>query len=204
MVWITAHLDSTAMQSDEPYAAHSDPAPGADDDASGTAAVLATAAALKALAETATPTRTIRFALFNAEEHGLAGSGNFAIAAANAGLRIDAVFQHDMIGYLPADADRRFEIHCGHRPNPMVEERSVPLADLIAASAAVFGELGEAEIYVTPDIPNREDPADGRSDHSSFQQCGFPAVIACENFFAGTVEEPDLGVLINQTYHKNT
>ena len=49
LVLITAHLDSTAASS-PPYDAVSDPAPGADDDATGTAAVLAAAAIIRDLA----------------------------------------------------------------------------------------------------------------------------------------------------------
>ena len=74
MIWITAHLDSTAG-GEGGYRPGRDPAPGADDDASGAAAVIAIAEALRALAKTTRPKRTIRFALFNAEEHGLVGSG---------------------------------------------------------------------------------------------------------------------------------
>ena len=187
MIWITAHLDSTA-QGEGGYRPGRDPAPGADDNASGSAAVVAIAEALTTLAKTTRPTRTIRFALFNAEEHGLVGSGHFARAAAAAGLRIDAVLQHDMIGFRSTPTDRRFEIHYGHHANPAIEQRSQPLAELVAACAAMFDELADAEIYFTR--PTRDDPADSRSDHSSFQRNGFPATMVSENFFGGTVARP--------------
>ena len=74
---MTAHLDSTAAQS-LPYDEATDPAPGADDDASGVAAVLALAEGFAALAATSPPARTLRFVLFNAEEEGLVGSRAYA------------------------------------------------------------------------------------------------------------------------------
>jgi hypothetical protein len=69
---------------------------GADDDASGSAAVLEIAEAL--VTSSARPRRSILFALWNAEEHGLLGSRHF-VAHPTVGLdRIRAVFQMDMIG----------------------------------------------------------------------------------------------------------
>ena len=194
MIWVTAHLDSTAAR-EQPYRPDGDPAPGADDDGSGSAAVIAIAAALVALAEVAPPTRTIRFALFNAEEHGLVGSGHFARAAAAVGLPVDAVLQLDMIGHVPAGDDRRFEVHCGHVADPAVERRSEPLALLVAAAAKLFDGVGDAEVYRSP-----TDPADGRSDHTSFQSRGYPAILVSENFFGGTVTNPG-GPPNNPNYH---
>lgn len=115
MIWITAHLDSTAG-GEVGYRPHRDRAPGADDDASGSAAVIAITEALATLARTTRPKRTIRFALFNAEEHGLVGSGHFARAAAVAGLRIDAVLQLDMIGFRSTPTDRRSRSTTGTVP----------------------------------------------------------------------------------------
>ena len=77
LVLVTAHLDSTAASS-PPYDPANDPAPGADDDGSGTAAVLAAAAIIRDLAAAEKPQHTIRFVLFNAEEHGLIGSHAYA------------------------------------------------------------------------------------------------------------------------------
>ena len=106
-----------------------------------------------------------------------------------------------MIGFLPTPTDRRFEIHHGHHANPAMELRSQPLAALVAACAAMLDELGAAEIYLT--TPTGDDPADMRSDHSSFQRNGFPAVIVSENFFGGTVEQP-ADEPNNPQYHRRT
>lgn len=84
---VTAHLDSTAARAPG-YRAATDPAPGADDDASGVAAVLTAAPAILSLAgSVGGPRREIRFVLFNAEEHGLVGSRAYArdVAARRAG-----------------------------------------------------------------------------------------------------------------------
>ena len=156
MIWVTAHLDSTAAR-EQPYQPDDDPAPGADDDGSGSAAVVAIASAFAALAEATPPARTIRFALFNAEEHGLIGSGHFARAAAGADLRIDAVLQLDMIGFVPTGDDRRFEVHYGHLADPAVERRSEPLAKLVAAAAKLFTGVGDAScIVLPPTLPTGE------------------------------------------------
>ena len=87
MVLVTAHLDSTAASS-PPYNAATDPARGADDDCSGVAAVLAAAEVICRLAAAQKPERTVRFVLFNAEEHGLVGSQAYARDAQAAGAAI--------------------------------------------------------------------------------------------------------------------
>ena len=78
VVLVTAHMDSTGARQPG-YQPAVDEAPGADDDASGIAGVLAAAEAIVALdAAVAQPRRTMRFVLFNAEEHGLVGSRAYA------------------------------------------------------------------------------------------------------------------------------
>jgi bacterial leucyl aminopeptidase len=117
VVLVTAHMDSTGARQSG-YQPAQDPAPGADDDASGIAGVLAAADAILALDATlGVPRRTVRFVLFNAEEHGLVGSNAYARDQAILGTPIIAVFQMDMIGYdvLP---ERTFELHAGFTPHP--------------------------------------------------------------------------------------
>ena len=77
LVLVTAHVDSTAANS-PPYDETADKAPGADDDASGIAAVLTVAEVIAGLTGSTPPRRTIRFVLFNAEEEGLVGSRAYA------------------------------------------------------------------------------------------------------------------------------
>ncbi|GIE99565.1 M20/M25/M40 family metallo-hydrolase [Paractinoplanes rishiriensis] len=196
-VLVTAHLDATAMSS-QPYRPERDPAPGADDDGSGLAAVLAIAERLAALLPEP-PVHTLRFVLFNAEEQGLVGSGAYARQQRAAGADIRAVLQLDMIGF-NRSGPRSWELHAGHRTDPGVESASRQLAgELHHLTALMAPELEPPQIYHS-DLPGG-DPADGRSDHSSFQLRGYPACLASEDFFAGpagTDPEP------NPDYHRST
>ncbi len=75
--------------------------PGADDDGSGVAAVLAAAHLLK----DSHFTHTIRFVAFSGEEQGLIGSHYYAQEAAEQGLSIIAVLNADMIAYAETTED---------------------------------------------------------------------------------------------------
>ena len=158
-----------------------DPAPGADDDASGTAAVMAAAECLHAIVTTGrAPTRTLRFVLFNAEEQGLVGSKVYARAAAAAGDNIAAVLQMDMIAGLQGGA-RKVEIHAGSRvPGPVVAASNA-LGDRVAEAVAAVAADFEIQRLTGP-----TDPAAGRSDHASFHERGWAAVAVSENFFDDT------------------
>jgi Zn-dependent M28 family amino/carboxypeptidase len=124
----------------------------------------------------------VRFVLFNAEEHGLVGSRAYAQGQALLGAPIVAVLQMDMIGHdvLP---ERAFELHAGFTPAPAVEARSVELAALVAGLQPVVSpELRPAQVYPAA---GESDAAERRSDHSSFHEQGYPAVLASEDLFAG-------------------
>ncbi|WP_330289034.1 M20/M25/M40 family metallo-hydrolase [Streptomyces sp. NBC_00576] len=206
-VLVTAHLDSTADQGEyvdenghpRPYDPAVDPAPGADDDGSGVAAVMAAAECLSEIVATGRePTRTLRFVLFNAEEQGLVGSKVYARAAAAAGDSIAGVLQMDMIAGFQSDGGgagngaRPVEIHAGSAvPGPAVGA-SDTLGDLVEAAV---GEV--APDLTTQRLTGADDPAAGRSDHASFHERGWAAVAVCENFFDDTA--PATGT---QQYHK--
>jgi len=90
-ILITSHYDSPSYNNPV--------SPGADDNASGTAGVLECARLLKDF-----PTkRSIMFVPFNAEEFWLKGSLPFAQKCASENLNIIALFNMDMIGWLPID-----------------------------------------------------------------------------------------------------
>ena len=196
IVLVTAHLDSTAAFSDHAFDPETDSSPGADDDASGVAGVLAIANTIKQIAEVAPPKRTIRFVLFNAEEHGLVGSKAYARNQAALDTPIVAVYQMDMIGY-NVKPPRSFEVHVGYFPAPEVEARSLVLAERINRLAPELSpNLQLPQIYTQPD------PAEGRSDHASFHDHGYAACTTSEDFFAGPqpsspTAEP------NPNYHKD-
>lgn len=88
---ICAHYDSIALTGALGLA------PGADDNGSGTAAVLAAAEVLSDYEFN----YTIRFIAFSGEEQGLRGSTHYANNAKTAGENISAVINLDMIAYNP-------------------------------------------------------------------------------------------------------
>ncbi|MEU4358251.1 M28 family metallopeptidase [Streptomyces virginiae] len=186
-VLITGHLDSTAESGDfvdangDPrrYDPRVDPAPGADDDGSGTAAVMAAAECLHALVEEGRePTRHVRFVLFNAEEQGLFGSKRYARAAAAADDRIAGVFQMDMIAGLQDGSPPAVEIHAGSSvPGPVVAA-SDALGDLVAQTVPAI-----ASGFAVQQLTGPGDPALGRSDHASFHERGWAAIAVSEDLF---------------------
>ena len=92
MVLVTAHLDSVNHEDGA-----SAPAPGADDDASGSAGAIEIARALK----DHTGRHDLRVVLFGGEEQGLFGSRHFVAAMpAKQRTKVRAVVQMDMIGTL--------------------------------------------------------------------------------------------------------
>jgi bacterial leucyl aminopeptidase len=196
IVLVTAHLDSTAAFSDHPYNAASDPAPGADDDASGVAAVLAIASVIQQLAAIQAPKRTIRFVLFNAEEHGLVGSQAYARTQAALAAPIVGVYQMDMVGY-NVNPPRSFEVHVGYQASANVQKRSLVLAKRLKRLVSVLSpNLQSPQIYTQPD------PAEGRSDHASFHQRGYAACVTSEDFFAGPLPTSPTAEP-NPNYHKD-
>jgi bacterial leucyl aminopeptidase len=199
LVLVTAHLDSTAASS-PPYNAAGDPAPGADDDGSGIAAVLAAAEVICRLAAAQKPDRTIRFVLFNAEEHGLVGSQAYARDAQAAGAVIEAVYQMDMIGY-NVIAPRTCEVHAGYLASAVVQDKSAVVAERLRRLAPIVApSLGTMQLYLSS--PGAADPAEGRSDHAPFQARGYAACVATEDFFVGP--GPSAPAEPNPNYHRKT
>ncbi|MFN6474439.1 MAG: M20/M25/M40 family metallo-hydrolase [Nostoc sp. SerVER01] len=201
LVLITAHLDSTAAFS-EHFDPQTDVAPGRDDDASGVAAVLAIASVMKELAAIKPPKRSIRFVLFNAEEHGLIGSKAYARGQAAIAAPIVAVYQMDMIGYNVKEP-RSFEVHVGYLPSKDVQDRSLVLAEhLSKVTQQISKELQPLQIYTSKSWLDR-DPAEGRSDHASFHERGYAACVVSEDFFAGPlIDSP--AAEANPNYHMRT
>ncbi|MET9684145.1 M20/M25/M40 family metallo-hydrolase [Streptomyces coeruleorubidus] len=201
-VLISAHLDSTAANGEffdadgEPrlYDPAVDPAPGADDDGSGTAGVMAAAECLKTLLEDGgAPTRNVRFVLFNAEEQALVGSKFYARAAAAAGDRIAGVFQMDMIAGRQQGSMPTVEIHSGS---------SVP-GPVVSASDALGGRVARTVPVIDPEVTvqqvtGADDPAVGRSDHASFHERGWAAVAVSEDLFSTPDGAPGNGT---RQYH---
>jgi hypothetical protein len=91
-------------------------APGADDDASGTAAVLEIARAM--MLSNYQPESTIKFIAFAAEElmfFGDGGSEHYAVEAYNTGMDIRMVNNHDMIAYTSQPLEGSY-VNIGYNP----------------------------------------------------------------------------------------
>jgi hypothetical protein len=199
IVIVGGHLDSTAS-GEAGYNPLSDPAPGADDNASGIAATLAIARYLSKLPR---PRHTVRFCFFNAEEAGLVGSKAYAAMLKAANAPVKAVVCTDMMGY-NSDAARIFEVHAGYTDSA-IRDASVPIAESIAAWAASLGTLQPAQIYRgtimgSGSDRNKYDGAINRSDHAAFHQQGYSAVVVSEDYFANLPTEPSKDP--NPNYHR--
>jgi len=153
VVIVAAHLDSINLDGG-PAA----PAPGADDNASGSAGVLEIA---RALADRQSSDE-LRFILFGAEELGLLGSRHYVgrLAAAERS-RIAAVINMDMIGSLNSSS------------------RGV-LLEGAPVSRTVMDRLGDAASTYT-DLTVETSIYPFASDHVPFIEKGIPAVLTIES-----------------------
>jgi hypothetical protein len=156
---MSAHLDSISPR---PLTE----APGADDDGSGTAAVMLAAKIMRNYSFE----YTLRFVAFTAEERGLCGSAAYARDARNRGDDIRGNINLDMIGY---DSNGVFdvELHAGTIPG------SAELAETLRTNVEKYSPKLVPNIY-------KED-ATNLSDHSSFWGEGYPALTFSEFIFHG-------------------
>lgn len=156
---VCAHYDSTSDDRNHVVA------PGADDNASGAAAVLEAARVLSQYHFA----HTLRFVHFSGEEQGLIGSSHYAAQAYARGDAIDGVINLDMIGYesVPPN-DHIVELHAGTDP------ASIALADAVTANISAFGLALAPQVITTG--------ATDRSDHASFWAFGYPAILCIEDF----------------------
>jgi hypothetical protein len=148
-VWIfSAHFDSTSPLADTL-------APGADDNASGVAAVLEAARILAQVH----PRDTIWFVAMDAEELGSLGSAHLAEVLGDEAVDVQGVIAPDMIGYWPLGSDDAFDILGDDESEWMVEDMATT-ADALGVGNKTW-------------IQHRYCYGD---DHTSFQDAGFPAV----------------------------
>jgi hypothetical protein len=151
LVVVTAHLDSINRRGPDI------PAPGADDNASGSAGLLAIAHALALH----TPALDIRFVLFGGEEQGLFGSRRFVNhLPAPERARIRAVVNMDMIGVRSTAA------------RGVLLEGAAVSADVINALARAAADHTGLTVAVSYSPYN--------SDHVPFIEVGIPAVLTIE------------------------
>jgi len=156
LVIVGAHYDSTA--SGEPgYDPLVDPAPGADDDASGVSAVLEIARLMAAWPGGFE--HDVRFVLFDAEEEGLLGSFEHA---GNLSGTVRLMASLDPIGFNAGGEDKLWFVW---------EERWPETRDALEAQAAALDTylgIGSLEAGFIG--------GDERSDHFPFWEAGHPAL----------------------------
>jgi hypothetical protein len=157
LVLLVGHLDSLSYE--DPY----NDAPGADDNASGSTGVLIAADILHQYRFAC----TIRYALFTGEEQGMYGSQDYASIVHDNGDDIIAVVNLDMIGY---NSDNYEGIGLHTQPG---DAGDLAIANTFADVVQVYG------INLTPEIVQ-----DGErfSDHSSFWDYGYSAILAIEDY----------------------
>ncbi len=152
IVIICAHYDSTSSQATEL-------APGADDNASGTAAVMEAA---RILAKHRLDF-TVRFIAFSAEEQGLYGSRYYSAGAWAASERIVGVINLDMIAYadnMPEDLD----VIVNNQSRWLAEKAA--LAAMTYTGLAVRKSVNASFVY---------------SDHAPFWDRSYPALCGIED-----------------------
>lgn len=148
---LSGHYDS--------YSPHPQNAPGADDNASGTAAVVEAARVLSRYKFDF----TIHYAAFGGEEMGLYGSQFYATKALEHHQKIIGVLNLDMVAYVDREPEDLDVIS-----NPA----SRWLGSLLAASAQTYAQLPTFKIVVD---------SWPYSDHSPFWHRGYPALTAIED-----------------------
>ena len=160
--------------------------PGANDNATGVAAVFSAARYLAALPCRARP---VMFVLFDEEEDGLVGSAAFARKLKADGVRVHSVHTIDQMGW-DMDGDRRIEL----------ELPDQGLRELYLAAASDLGWSNSAMTIVTTNVSS--------TDHASFRPT-FPAVGITEEYRSGDTtphyhKPTDTYPTVNLDYLKNT
>ena len=168
-VVVGAHLDSINM-----FFPAMLPAPGADDDGSGTVTILEALRAL--LSDPASPLangsapNTLEFHWYSAEEGGLLGSQAVFGAYAAAGRDVRAMLQQDMTGYVQGTLD------AGKPPRVGV------ITDYVDEKLTAFVKT-VVDRYC--DIPYVETKCGyACSDHASARKAGYPGAFVIEGEFA--------------------
>jgi len=153
LVIIGAHYDDI-LSSDDPFLN----APGANDNASGTAALIEIARAIKMAHYT--PSVSIQFVTFSAEELGLSGSSDFAMKLSMSGRPVRFMINHDMIAYEPAPGLLNWQVNILNYDN----------------SADLLTKAKDLSAKYTLLIPINDNVNNRKSDSYSFYQRGFKAM----------------------------
>jgi Zn-dependent M28 family amino/carboxypeptidase len=179
-ILVTAHYDSINLKASGPKAAEA-AAPGADDDASGTAVVLELARVMSQYRFR----KSIVFIAFAGEELGLVGSTAYAARAKAGGQKIEAVFNNDIVGAnvigltvndldgsiddsdaTAGDTGNRLRVYSPDKPDSPHRR----LARLVQETTARYVP------EITIEMMSGVDRFGRLGDHIPFQNNGFPAI----------------------------
>ncbi len=185
IVLITCHLDDMPP---------GDLAPGADDNGSGSTAVMLAAEIMgQQWFE-----RTLRFVFFTGEEQGLLGSSAYAQKVAADGETVVAVFNMDMIAY-DAVGGPTLRLHTRTTGHPGHGD-DLAIATVFSDVVSTYGLSGALTPIVDPDGITA-------SDHASFWNRGYPGILAIEDdvddFNAHYHTVNDTRANLNMTYFTN-
>jgi hypothetical protein len=189
-IYISGHYDTVARQADGRFdwSKWDNPAPGADDDGSGTVLTMESA---RVLSQSGLDfDATLVFMAVVAEEEGLVGASLHAAKAAKEGWRIDAVLNNDMVGNVEAGdgiADSRTLRVFSEAPT---DSPSRQIARYIKRWAAVYVPSTEIRLIA------REDRFGRGGDHTAFNREGFPGVRfteSLENYSRQHIKDDTLG-----------
>jgi len=177
-----AHYDSENKYVDNLSEAENMTAPGADDDASGVAAVIE----LARLLSDHTLKNTVKFVAFGAEEYGYDDSGgskgseHFVAEEKEAGVAYDGTAILDMVGYRAGTQNRAVAV-------------TNDIGDMMAVATIQAVTRYDIDLELTNTVQSRIT----YSDHSSFWSAGYPSMLVIE-------ELSDAYVPVNPYYHTSS
>ena len=180
LILVVGHLDSISYPTSNAPAN----APGADDNGTGSASLLAMAELLREQPFN----YTLRFVWFTGEEMGYWGSKPYVQTLVNQQANIVAAINLDMIGY-DGDSDRVVELHTG------VEDDNNRLGDHLAAANTLY----DLDLV----LERKTTSAARFSDHQSFWNQGYTSLLLIENFFDDSAEDTH-GRDRNPGYHSTS
>lgn len=169
-IYVSGHYDTVAEREGEGFdwTRWDNPAPGANDDGSGTALTMEVA---RVLSQSGLDfDATLVFVGFAGEEEGLVGASLHATKAESEGLKIDAVFNNDIVGNTLGGngiVDGRTVRVFSEDP---MDSPSRQLARYVRRHAAIYVPGHEVRLIA------REDRFGRGGDHTAFNRRGFAAV----------------------------
>jgi Zn-dependent M28 family amino/carboxypeptidase len=160
---LIAHLDDTSSVNGNPMTQ----APGADDNASGSAAVMHIASILKQYEFNC----TLRYALVTGEEQGLYGSNAYATEIYNNHENLLGVLNLDMLGYNTAGSEPKVELDA--RQYSSLNAGDLAIANIFTNTVSAYS------IQLMPYVLKSGETG---SDHASFWAFNYPAILAIEDW----------------------